>query len=172
MKKDNFISLGIVLNEKIGLKQIQELHSMLYDKYNYFEIILLNYEIDINDYLTLLKELNNIRILELPSYVDIEIVHTALIENCIGDYCAIIDLAHDPIEDLLSMLERVESYDVVVGKRERKIQSFFESITSKIFYKAISLFTGIKIDSMYSDFFIILLKTNQLCKYSSKNRSN
>lgn len=155
MKKDNFISIGIVLNNEVEIKQIEELHSLLYDKYNYFEIILLNYEFNVDIYSLLLKKINNMRILELSTYVDIEIAHTILIENCIGDYCAIVDLAHDSLEDLENMLEKAEDYDVIIGKREKKIQSFFESITSKIFYKTISLFTGIKIDSMYSDFFII-----------------
>ena len=155
MKKDNFISVGIVLNEEVEINLIEKLHSLLYDKYNYFEIILLNYEVNTGIYSTLLKKLNNIRILELSSYIDIEISHTTLIENCIGDYCTIIDLSHDSLEDLEKMLEFAEDYDVVVGKREKKVQSFFESVSSKIFYKTISLFTGIKIDSMYSDFFII-----------------
>lgn len=155
MKKDNFISIGIVLNKEVNIKQIEQVHSLLYDKYNYFEVILLNYEVNENNYTALLKKITNIRILELSSYVDIEIAHTTLIENCIGDYCAIIDLSHDSLEDLKNMLDYAENYDVVVGKREKKVQSFFESISSKIFYKTISLFTGIKIDSMYSDFFII-----------------
>ena len=155
MKKDNFISIGIVLNKKLEIKQIKELHSLLNDNYNYFEIILLNYEFDTDIYSSLLKNLNNIRIIELSSYIDIEIAHTTLIENCIGDYCAIIDLTHDSLKDLGNMLKKAENYDVVIGKREKKVQSFFESLTSKIFYKTISLFTGIKLDSMYSDFFII-----------------
>ena len=46
MKKDNFISIGIVLNNKIEVKQIEELHGLLYDKYNYFEIVLLDYELN------------------------------------------------------------------------------------------------------------------------------
>ena len=155
MKKDNFISIGIVLNKEVEINRIEKLHSLLYDKYNYFEIILLNYEFNAGIYFTLLKKLNNIRILELSSYVDIEIAHTTLIENCIGDYCAIVDLAHDSLEDLENMLEKAEDCDVVIGKREKKYNLFFESITSKIFYKTISLFTGIKIDSMYGDFFVI-----------------
>ena len=155
MKKDNFISIGIVLNKELKINQIEQLHNLLYLKYNYFEIILLNYEFNEDVYSTLLKKLNNIRIIELSSYIDIEIAHTTLIENCIGDYCAIVDLSHDSLKDLEIMLEKAEDYDVTIGKREKKVQSFFESLTSKIFYKTISLFTGIKIDSMYSDFFII-----------------
>ena len=155
MKKDNFVSIGIVLNQGIEIEKIEQLHKMLYEKYNYFEIILLSYEIDNEDCLTLLKSLNNIRILELSFYDDIEVAHTTLIENCIGDYCAILDLSHDSIEDLNCILDKSVSYDVVIGTREKKVQSFFQSITSKIFYKTISLFTGIKINSMYSDFFVI-----------------
>lgn len=155
MKKDNFISVGLILNRETETEQIEKLHGLLYSNYNYFEILLLNYEIDTKEYLNLLKKLNNLRILELSSYIDIEIAHSTIIENCIGDYCAIIDLSHDSLEDLENMLEHAETHDVVIGKREKKVQSFFESITSKIFYKTISLFTGIKIDSMYSDFFVI-----------------
>ena len=154
-KKDKFVSVGLLLNNETTIQNIEQLHKLLNDKYNYFEIVLLNYEIDTKNYSNLLKELNNIRIIELSSYVDIEVAHSTLIENCIGDYCAIIDLSHDSLEDLEKILEYAENYDVVVGKREKKVQSFFESISSKIFYKTISLFTGIKIDSMYSDFFVI-----------------
>jgi dolichol-phosphate mannosyltransferase len=154
-KKDKFVSVGLLLNNETTIQNIEQLHKLLNDKYNYFEIILLNYEIDTKNYSNLLKELNNIRILELSSYVDIEVSHSTLIENCIGDYCAIIDLSHDSLVDLENILEKSEEYDVVIGKREKKVQSFFESITSKIFYKTISLFTGVKIDSMYSDFFVI-----------------
>ena len=161
-KKDNFVSIGLLLNNETKIQDIKRLHKLLNNRYNYFEIILLNYEIDIKDYSNLLKELNNIRIIELSTYVDIEVVHSTLIENCIGDYCAIIDLSHDSLEDLEKMLEHAEDYDVVVGKREKKVQSFLESITSKLFYKTISLFTGIKIDSMYSDFFVI---NRAACKF-------
>lgn len=155
MKKDNFISVGIVLTTDTKISKIEELQKKLSENYNYFEIILLNCEFDSSSYDTLLKLLSNIRVLELLSSVDIEVAHTTLIENSIGDYCAIIDLEHDGIDDLFNMLEYAETHDVVIGKREKKIQSVFEAITSKIFYKTISLFTGIKIDSMYSDFFVI-----------------
>ena len=155
MKKDNFISIGLLLNNKTTIQSIEKLHNLINQKYNYFEIILLNYEIDTKDFNVLLKNLKNIRIIELSSYVDIEVANSILIENCIGDYCAIMDLSHDSLEDLEKMLEFSEDYDVVVGKREKKIQSFFEFITSKLFYKTISLFTGIKLNSMYSDFFVI-----------------
>lgn len=157
MKKDNFISVGIVLHEEITINQIKDLHKLLYENYNYFEIILLNYKLSISDkeYNDLLKVLKNMRIIKLSSYVDIEIAHTTLIENCIGDSCVIIDLSHDGLAELENMLKYSEEYDVVVGKREMKVQSFFESIISKLFYKIISIFTGIKINSMYSDFFII-----------------
>lgn len=154
-KRDNFVSICLLLNNETTIQSIEKLHNLLNQKYNYFEIILLNYEIDTKDFNSLLKKLNNIRIIELSSYVDIEVAHSTLIENCIGDYCAIIDLSHDSLEDLEKMLEKAEDYDVVIGKREKKVQSFFESITSKIFYKTFSIFTGIKINSMYSDFFVI-----------------
>ena len=124
-KKDNFVSIGLLLNNETKIQDIKRLHSLLNNKYNYFEIILLNYEIDTKDFNSLLKELNNIRIIELSSYVDIEVAHSTLIENCIGDYCAIIDLSHDSLEDLEKILEYAENYDVVVGKREKKSSIFF-----------------------------------------------
>ncbi len=154
-KKDSFVSIGLLLNNETTIENIKQLHNLLNDKYNYFEIILVNYELDVSEYTNLLKSHTNLRIIELSSYVDIEVAHSTLIENCIGDYCAIIDLSHDSLQDLEKMLEYAENYDVVVGKREKKVQSFFESITSKIFYKTISIFTGSKINSMYSDFFVI-----------------
>ncbi len=155
LKKDNFISVGLLLKPETTPQKIEQLHFLLCSKYNYFEIVLLNYELDATNYASLLKSLTNLRIIQLSSYVDIEVVHTTIIENCIGDYCAIMDLSHDRLEDLEKILEHAEHYDVVVGKREKKMQSFFESMTSKLFYKTISLFTGIKINSMYSDFFVI-----------------
>jgi len=155
LKKDNIVSVGLFVKQEATIENLKQLHSLLDRSYNYFEIVLLNYDTETTNYADLLKILTNLRIIELSSCVDIEVVHTALIENCIGDYCAIMDFSHDSLEDLEKMLEYAEHYDVVVGKRKNKVQSFFESITSKLFYKAISLFTGIKINSMYSDFFVI-----------------
>ncbi|UXC30013.1 hypothetical protein N3114_03120 [Aliarcobacter butzleri] len=158
MKKDNFVSVGIVLSDKITVHQIKALHNMIEKQYSYFEILLLNFNMNLEskqDYNNLVQEISNLRIIELASYVDIEVAHSVLIENCIGDYCVILDLAHDSLDDLKNMLENAEYYDIVVGKREKKVQSFVESVISKFFYKTISLFTGIKINSMYSDFFII-----------------
>jgi dolichol-phosphate mannosyltransferase len=155
LKKDNIVSVGLLVKQEATIENLKQLHSLLDRSYNYFEIVLLNYDTETTNYADLLKILTNLRIIELSSCVDIEVVHTALIENCIGDYCAIMDFSHDSLEDLEKMLEYAEHYDVVVGKRKNKVQSFFESITSKLFYKAISLFTGIKINSMYSDFFVI-----------------
>lgn len=155
IKKDNFISIGLILNAKTSINSIKELHTILDRNYNYFEIILLNYDSDTTIFSELLKKFKNIRILELSSYVDIEVAHTTIIENCIGDYCAILDLSHDGLNDLEKMLEFAENFDVVIGKREKKFNTFFQSISSKLFYKTISIFTGIKIDSMYSDFFVI-----------------
>lgn len=155
MKKDNFISVGIVLSSDTQSDKIKQLHKNLFERYNYFEIVLLNCQIDNTSYENILKSLSNIRIIELSKNIDTEIAHTTLIENCIGDYFAVMDLEHDSIGDMINMLEKAETYDVVIGKREKKIQSLFESITSKIFYKTISIFTGLKIDSMYSDLFVV-----------------
>lgn len=169
MKKDNFISVGILLKNSISVELIKQLHNLLYENYNYFEIILLNYRRDTfykEDYEGLLKKLTNLRIIELSSFLDTEVANTTLIENCIGDYCAIIDLVHDNLEDLGNMLEKAENYDVIVGKREKKMQTFFESITSKLFYKTITLFTGIKLNNMYSDFFVI---NRKVINYITKN---
>lgn len=156
MKKDNFISVGIILNSDNNTSDIEKLHKILSKKYNYFEVLLLDNNINCDfSCKDLLVQLNNIRVIKLAFNVDIEVANTSLIENCIGDYCVIVDLAHDDLGDLENMLEKAEQYDVIIGKQIKKVQSFFESITSKIFYKAISLFAGITIDSMYSDFFII-----------------
>ncbi|WP_419678376.1 hypothetical protein ACN2EN_04775 [Aliarcobacter lanthieri] len=55
MKKDNFISIGLLLNNKTTIQSIEKLHNLINQKYNYFEIILLNYEIDIKDFNSSLK---------------------------------------------------------------------------------------------------------------------
>jgi hypothetical protein len=39
MKKDNFISVGLILNREAEIEQIEKLHALLYGKYNYFEIL-------------------------------------------------------------------------------------------------------------------------------------
>jgi len=166
LKKDNIVSVGLFVKQEATIENLKQLHWLLDRSYNYFEIVLLNYDTETTNYADLLKILTNLRIIELSSCVDIEVVHTALIENCIGDYCAIMDFSHDSLEDLEKMLEYAEHYDVVVGKRKNKVQSFFESITSKLFYKAISLFTGIKINSMYSDFFVI---NRKIINFITKN---
>lgn len=155
MKSDTFVSVGTVLTNDTDINIIKKLHSILQQKYNFFEIVLLDYNVDSSKYEVLLKKLTNIRIIKLSSPVDVEVANTIFIENSIGDYCAIFDLFHDSIDDLIKMIEKAKGYDLVIGKREKKIQSIFEAITSKIFYKTISICTGLKVDSMYSDFFVI-----------------
>jgi len=154
MKKDNLVSVGMILNHNTEICFIEELHKRLTHEYNYFEIILLSFDSSF-DAKNLFKKFANIRMIELSKEVDLEVMHTSLIENCIGDYIAIVDLAHDSIDDLMNMLEKCEDFDVVVGKRTKKFQTWFEKLTSTVFYKTINLFTGIKIDSMYSDFVVM-----------------
>ena len=166
MKKDNLISVGIVINRNTNLDLIKNLHNKLDNNYNYFEIILLEYY-GIRKIDELLSNFTNIRVLELSKKVDFEVMHTALIENCIGDNLAILDLKHDSIENLMNMLDKIEKYDIVIGKRTKKIQTFFESVTSKIFYKIINLYIDTNIDSMYSDFFVI---NRKVINFITKNK--
>ncbi|KIM06106.1 MAG: hypothetical protein KN64_01010 [Sulfurovum sp. AS07-7] len=166
MKKDNLVSVGMILNHNTEISFIEELHKRLTHEYNYFEIILLSFDSSF-DAKKLFKKFTNIMMIELSKEVDLEIMHTSLIENCIGDYIAIVDLAHDPIDDLMSMLEKCEDFDVVIGKRTKKFQTFFEKLTSTIFYKIINLFTGIKIDNMYSNFVVM---NRKVINFVTKNK--
>lgn len=78
-----------------------------------------------------------------------------LIENAIGDYVALFSPQAQSVKDLDSMLKLAPFYDVVIGKRNKKIQGFFSTIFSKLFYKLVSILTHIKIDSSHDDFLVM-----------------
>ena len=172
MKKDNFISIGIVFYDESDARKIIELHDLMESSYNYFEILILDFAIDVeckkrcDD---LIKSITNARIIKLSNIVDVEIAHTILIENCIGDFCCIADLEHEDIKDIIGMLDKAETFDIAMGRRERKVQTIFESMMSKLFYKIVSIFTGVKLNSMHSDFFVINKKViNHITKNEDK----
>lgn len=167
MKSDNFLTLGIVFNGQMEIEKLEQTHKFLSENYNYFEILLLTTEKDAELLSVLLKKLNNIRVIILSNYADIELANSVIIENCIGQYCAIFNPIEENLEDLASILEKCQDYDIVIGKRQKKIQNIFEKITSKIFYKAVSLFTAIKLDSYYSNFFVI---NRKVINFISKNQ--
>lgn len=82
-------------------------------------------------------------------------MNAVLIENAIGDYVALFSPQAQSCDDLMAMLKFAPFYDVVIGKRNKKIQGFLNTIFSKLFYKLVALLTHIKIDSIYDDFLVI-----------------
>lgn len=167
MKSDNFLTLGIVFDRQMEIGKIEKTHEFLNKNYNYFEILILTTENDAEFLSVLLKKLNNIRVMILSNYADIELANSIIIENCIGQYCAIFNPLEESLEDLASILEKCQDYDIIIGKRQKKIQNIFEKITSTIFYKAVSLFTAINLNSYYSNFFVI---NRKVINFISKNQ--
>ncbi len=177
MKKDNLISIGFVISNfsnQFLFEKIKFLHALLNQQYNYFEILIVDNsdmgEIDFEIFQKTKKiSLSNIRLIVLQYPVDIEVANTILVENSIGDYLCLFDIEHDPIDKILEMLLSAEDCDVVIGKRIKKEQMFFDKITSYLFYKIINILTSVRVNASYGDFFTINRKViSAITKNSDK----
>ncbi|WGK69811.1 hypothetical protein P0082_02815 [Candidatus Haliotispira prima] len=171
MENDDFVSIGIVLSNDFNLELIELLHDAMSKEYHFFEIMLLKQNTIISDCLDLLNKVNNVRVLEVFSSVDIEVAYTVLLENSIGDYLVLMDMKYNRIDDLLNILSERKSYDMIIGERKRETFSNFEIATFKIIKIIILMITNIKIDNFLSNsnFFVV---NRKVINWIIKSQSN
>jgi len=99
---------------------------------------------------------------------------TAGLDHCNGDWVVVMDCdLQDRPEEILRLYAKAqEGYDVVVGMRKNRQDSYFKKISSKLFYMVYSYFTGSKINNRIGNFGIYSRKViHNITKLREQNRS-
>lgn len=99
---------------------------------------------------------------------------TAGLDYALGDWVVVMDCdLQDQPEEIIKLYHKAqEGYDIVVGRRACRKDTFFKKIGSRLFYKVFTYFTGSKIDNRIGNFGIYakkVIKSIQLLR--EQNRS-
>jgi len=120
-----------------------------------------------------IKKNNNIKLLTMSRKFGQPVATIAGIENCIGNFCIIIDVdLQDPPELIEEMYKKVnnENLDVVYAVRKsRKGETLIKKIITKFGYKLINALSDFDIPKNAGDFRIISRRViNELKKFDEK----
>lgn len=149
--QDIFVSAVIVVRpetESIG-EYIRKLFMLLNETYTNFEIIVVDNGANENEFQSvssLLERLPCIRLIRLSQTFTFDTALFAGLDVSIGDYVCTLDPATDPLESILSLVEKNSKYDVVQGVSTIPIKGFLGSqIGRKMFYWYNRKYIGIDI---------------------------
>lgn len=94
-----------------------------------------------------------VRLIFLSDYHTMDVAMMAGVENCIGDYCIVMDSVSDPVEFIPEILKiAVNDNDIVIASNGyKRYTSWYTRITAKIYYRFVSymLQKNIEIDPSY-----------------------
>ena len=99
---------------------------------------------------------------------------TAGLDHCDGDWVVVMDCdLQDRPEEISRLYEKAqEGYDLVVGLRKKRHDSYFKKLTSKLFFAIFSYLTDSKVDNRLGNFGIYSKKVIQnIVKLREQNRS-
>lgn len=99
---------------------------------------------------------------------------TAGLDYASGDWVVVMDCDLQDVPEEIPKLynKAMEGYDVVVGQRAQRKDTFFKKISSRLFYKVFAYFTGAKIDNRIGNYGIYARKViRSISKLKEQNRS-
>lgn len=159
MKKNNKISVVIPCYK--CARFLDELHKRLTRCLEQvtedFEIIFINDESPEHDW-QIIKELagkdRRVKGINLSRNFGQHYAITAGLNYCDGDWIVVMDGdLQDQPEEIKKLFEKThDGYDIVVGKRENRKDSFFVKMTSRLFYIVFNYLTGQKFDNKVANF--------------------
>lgn len=180
MKFDNntLVSVLTVLENDAAITTsfVEETTKVLSEHYRYYELVIVdNNSTDGTDFLvqSLQKKVPNIRLLRLSRTHDVEIAITAGLDNCVGDYVAVLNARYDPSELIPEMLEKaISGYDVVIAEREcRNDQPFLQRQLAVVFYRIASSLLGYPLQPNATHFRVFSRQVvNSISRIGNKNR--
>lgn len=124
---------------------------------NEFEIIFVNDASPSQDW-QIIKELankdNRVIGLNLSRNFGQHYAITAGLDYCNADWVVVMDGdLQDKPEEIKKLFDKTsEGYDIIVGKRENRKDSFIVKLTSKLFYMVFNYLTGQKLDNKVANF--------------------
>jgi dolichol-phosphate mannosyltransferase len=153
---------------------INEVYDNLSERYEFFEILLIdNHSTDESPQKIreLQKKISKIRFIRLTRRHDQEIVHTAALENSIGDFVVLMDVHYDPPSAISDFIEKCQSgFEVVTGLcRSRQDRSKLGMLLARAFYSFQRIATGYVIEPDATSFRVLSRKTvNSIIRIKDK----
>jgi len=178
VSRDFFLSVATFFknNSDVLEQYVEDTVKVLNGNYENYEILLVdNGSTDGTTKLAkeLLCKYKNIRLLVLAKEYSEQIVYTAALENCIGDFTVIMDINSDPPQLIPEMTDLAYTgKDVVIARRENAgnhspLYRFF----AFMFYTLSNLLAGYKIDTNWSNYVCFSRKIiNCILQVKDKNR--
>jgi dolichol-phosphate mannosyltransferase len=99
---------------------------------------------------------------------------TAGLDYCKGEWVVVMDCdLQDQPEEIIKLYRKAqEGYDIVFARREIRKDSFFKTLSSKLFYKVFDYFTDNKSDSTIANFSIVSRQViSEFRRFREQNRS-
>lgn len=119
------------------------------------------------------KEIPNIRLLILSRKYDTEVAYAAALDNCIGDYVVLLEMAHDPPAMIPTLLQKaLEGFDVVIAeRRDRSDDTLVQRAFAQLFYRVCGNVSGFHFSPNASYFRVLSRRAvNAITKIKHKKR--
>ncbi|MCA3238979.1 MAG: glycosyltransferase family 2 protein [Curvibacter sp.] len=123
---------------------------------------------------TLAAEDGHIRGINLSRNFGQHYAITAGLDHCVGDWVVVMDCdLQDRPEDIPKLYSvALTGYDIVVGVRATRQDTFFKKLGSRLFYRVFDFFTGTTIDNRIGNFGVYSRKViDSVCAMREQNRS-
>lgn len=157
-------------------KSIKDISRVLKNKYQYYEIVIIDNG-SIDDSVAIIKKLqrkiSNIRLLTLSQRYGMEIAISAALDTSLGDFVIVIDPYKNPAKIIPLLIEKGQSgSDVVVVKgTNKRYKNRIEKILRLWFYRIISKELGYTISTLETyDRLLSRRAVNSLIKIKNKSR--
>lgn len=130
-----------------------------------YEILLINDHSPQNDWECICRIAKNDFNVKGISFAKNKGQHTAIyagIEFACGDYICVMDAdLQDPPEEIPNLIEELErkKTEIVFARRKNRKDSWLNRLTSSVFYKSLSYFTGEKLDPNVANYCMFTKKT-------------
>ena len=171
------VSICAVLTDDLDLIDhfLAETTEVLSAKFRYHELLLIDNALDRAVGLRVQEwqhRTPNIRLLRLSRRYSHEIALAAALDNSIGDYVVVMDIASDPplmIPDLIATA--ISGYDVVIAERSGQDEPVIRKWLSRVFYRIATILLGYPLRSNATYFRAFSRRAvNSLIRIRSKNR--
>ena len=171
------ISICAVLTDDLDQidQFLTETGRVLSAKFRYYELLLIDNALDrtvgsrVEEWQ---RRAPNIRLLRLSRRYSQEVALAAALDNSIGDYVVVMNIASDPasmIPDLIATA--ISGYDVVIAERNCQQEPFIRRCLARAFYRVATLLLGYPLRSNATYFRAFSRRAvNSLIRIRSKNR--
>ncbi len=175
--KEALVSVCAVLTDDIAALDsfIDEVTRMLADSFRYYELLLIDNAADpgVGEAVQVWQHrVPNVRMLRLSRRYGTEIALAAALDNSIGDYVVVAEIAADPVWMIKSMVETaISGHDVVIAESDRSGEPILRKWLIYLFCRMASVLLGYTLRPNATYFRVFSRKAvNSLVRIRSKNR--